>query len=289
LLRLDEEAILNAMSIAFSMASGSKKQFGSMMKPTHAGLAAQHAVMSAKMASKGMTGNNAFLSGAWSFQELYGDSNPRKAESALTNLGEPFLHQGHCLLVKRFPCCASAHKTLDGLLELKEKHNLAASDIKYFKTRLPETLSRNLPFAKPKNEMEARFCMPYVAARILQEGHLSLQHFTKKAVKDFENNILMDRIVIETIPDPVEISLTAPLYSCVELKDGNFLEIEIKDLKGSNTNPLSKKDMQTKFTDCLQFIGKKEIAEELFFAAMSVADIDRISILTEQFSELFKR
>ncbi|WP_431197395.1 MmgE/PrpD family protein, partial [Streptococcus pneumoniae] len=37
LLKLDAASILAAMSIASSMAGGSKKQFGSMVKPLHAG------------------------------------------------------------------------------------------------------------------------------------------------------------------------------------------------------------------------------------------------------------
>ena len=284
LLGLGEDAVLNAMSIGFSMASGSKRQFGSMMKPIHAGLAAQHAVMAAKMAANQITGNHDFLSGDWGFQGLYGETNPAKADTAISNLEVPFLQQNHSLLVKRFPCCASAHKTLDGLLELKEEHHLNADDIKRVTARLPQTLRRNLPFARPENEMEARFSLPYAAARILIEGRLSLLHFTKKAVDQFKENDLMDRIKIETIPDPEELNLFFPIYSRVELMDGKILEIEIRDLKGSSTNPLSTADMKSKFIDCLQFAGRIEHADDLFSAVMSIAKIDRIEDLTDQLS-----
>ena len=41
------EGVTAALSLAFSMAGGSKLQFGTMAKPLHAGLAAQHGVMAA--------------------------------------------------------------------------------------------------------------------------------------------------------------------------------------------------------------------------------------------------
>lgn len=287
LLGLDADAGLNAMSIGFSLAAGSKKQFGTMMKPIHAGLAAQHGVMAAKMASAGISGNDEFLTGPWSFQELYGGPDMTRSDIALQNLGMGSCLQQYGLIVKRFPCCASAHKTLDGLLELMENYSLDASKIKHITARLPETLSRNLPFGRPQNEMEARFSLPYAAARIIIEGHLSLQHFTKEAVNDFAKSDLIERVHIETIPDPEELSLKTPIYSSIELKDGTLLETGVTDLKGSKSNPLSELDLEKKFIDCLDFVGKKESAEDLFQTAKSVAYLENVSSFTEKIHQLF--
>jgi len=109
LLGLDQSGVLAAMSIAFSMVAGSKKQFGSMMKPIHAGLAAQHGLMAARMAAVGISGTPDFLTGSWSFQELYADRDDSLIESSLLGLGERLAILDDGLLVKRFPCCASAH------------------------------------------------------------------------------------------------------------------------------------------------------------------------------------
>jgi 2-methylcitrate dehydratase PrpD len=287
LLGLDTNAVLNALSIGFSLASGSKRQFGSMMKPMHAGLAAQHAVMAAKMAAEGMTGNPDFLTGPWSFQELYGVSDLSRNEMALQNLGKNLCLLENGLLVKRFPCCASSHKTLDGLLDLKELHNLKAENIQHVKTKLPELLSRNLPFNRPQNEMEARFSLQYSAARILLDGTLSLQHFTKEAIKEPQVTEFLERIHVETIPNPEKVSTETPLYSRIELKNGEAFEISAIHLKGSISNPLSPADVENKFIDCLRFVGKEEKAEKFFNTAMSIAKLEQVTVLTEQIYNIF--
>jgi 2-methylcitrate dehydratase PrpD len=70
-MELDEERVTAALSLAFSMASGSKLQFGTMAKPLHAGLAAQHGVMAAVLAASGVAGVPEPLEGAWGFRDLF--------------------------------------------------------------------------------------------------------------------------------------------------------------------------------------------------------------------------
>ncbi len=281
LMGLDAQRTATAMSIAFSLAAGSKKQFGSMMKPTQAGFAAQHAVMAARMAAAGMSANTDFLTGEASFQQLYSVADPGRGEKATERLGSELLLLKHGLLVKRFPCCASAHKTLDGLLELRQKHGLGAERIKGVWTCLPETLSRNLPFDRPKNEMEARFSLPYAAARILQEGFLSLRHFSAAAVADPSAAGLMERVRVETVPDPEGMRVDTPLHSSIELDTGAVLTVAVGHLKGSLHNPLTPEDLQRKFSDCARHGGVAADPEALYRLALSVAGMDRLGALTD--------
>ena len=60
-----------ALSLAFNMACGSKLQFGTMAKPLHAGLAAQHGVMAAELAAAGVRGIAEPLEGTWGFRDLF--------------------------------------------------------------------------------------------------------------------------------------------------------------------------------------------------------------------------
>jgi len=287
LLGLGPEATCIAMGIAFSMAAGSKKQFGSMMKPTQAGLAAQHAVMAARMASVGMSSNPDFLTGSWSFQDLYATIDPDLETNALKALGQELALTEQGLLAKRFPCCASAHKTLDGLFALKRRHTIRQEDIERVTTRLPKTLSQNLPFRRPKNEMEARFSLPYTAARILSEGMLSLGHFTIEAVSDPEILSLSDRIQVETIQDPQTIQLEMPIYSCIELKNGTRYEIETGPLKGSKLNPLTEEELYQKLVDCARFAGIDAFPDDLYKAITSIDQLEPLSVLTQKLHGLF--
>ena len=55
LLQLDEKRTLAAISLATSSSSGFKRQFGTMAKPVHAGLAAKSGLLAASMAAAGVT------------------------------------------------------------------------------------------------------------------------------------------------------------------------------------------------------------------------------------------
>jgi len=286
LLGLDAAGVSAAMSIGFSLSSGSKKQFGTMMKPIHAGFAAQHAVMAATMASGGISAAPDFLTGELSFQDFYAENDLSREPMALDGLGEELCLSKYGLLVKRFPCCGSAHKSLDGFLKLRTTHQIAPESIKLATTWLPETFSRNLRFDRPQNEMEARFSLHYNAARILLEGALSLQHFTEEAVHDLDVVSFLKRIRQETIPDTDNMSLTTPLLSRIELHDGSIHEIEIVYLKGSLQNPLSAADIQHKFEDCVRLSGIKTVPEALFNQIMSIEKCTHIQGLMDQLSRL---
>src|SRR6185503_10510107 len=71
LLKLDASGVTAALSLACSMAGGSKLQFGTMAKPVHAGLAAHHGVMAALLAASGVRGHPEPLEGHWAFRELF--------------------------------------------------------------------------------------------------------------------------------------------------------------------------------------------------------------------------
>lgn len=285
LLGLNAEKTCAAMSIGFSLAAGSKVQFGSMMKPIHAGLAAQHAVMAAEMAAAGITAQPGFLTGPQSFQELYGENDPDREPLALQGLGEQLCLPQFGLLVKRFPCCGSAHKTLDGLLQLRQEHKLEPHAIQTVRSWLPETMSKNLKFSRPVNDMEARFSLHYNAARILQDGRLSLQHFSNEAVNDPGIRHLLEKIHQETIPDPPDMNLATPLLTSIEMEDGKIHEIEISHLKGSLQYPLSSEDFIEKLNDCRQFSGLEALPEPTLRLLESFDQVPGIRNLVQKLQE----
>jgi 2-methylcitrate dehydratase PrpD len=262
LIGLNAEQIETAMSIAFSLASGSKKQFGTMMKPIHAGLAAQHAVMAAVMAEAGISAQPGFLTGDLSLQHLYGEIDSSREPAAMIEPGEALCLSRYGLLVKRFPCCGSAHKSLDGFLALREQHRPDPDRIRRAVTWLPETLSRNLRFPRPQNPMEARFSLQYPVARILLEGWLSLRHFTPSALWDPAILALLDRIQVETIPDPPDINPSTPLMNRLEMTDGSVWIYETGPLRGALSNPLSADDIRRKFEDCIRFAAIESVPEK---------------------------
>ncbi|HEY2904597.1 MAG TPA: MmgE/PrpD family protein, partial [Vicinamibacterales bacterium] len=75
-LGLDAAKTAHALSIAASEASGLKENFGSMVKPLHAGLAARNGVLAALLAQAGMTASAAAIDGPQGFLAATGSEQP---------------------------------------------------------------------------------------------------------------------------------------------------------------------------------------------------------------------
>ena len=82
LLGLDAAAAGHALAIAASEASGLKENFGTMVKPLHAGLAARNGVLAALLAKHGMTASAQALDGPQGFLAAMDSERPSLAESS---------------------------------------------------------------------------------------------------------------------------------------------------------------------------------------------------------------
>jgi 2-methylcitrate dehydratase PrpD len=292
LLGLDAGRTLASMSIAFSMASGSRKQFGSMMKPIHAGLAAKNAVLAVRMAQAGICGHEEPLTGAWGFAGLYGDN--RETGDAKANVPEESKRilaiESDGLLAKRFPCCGAAHRTLDGLVELRQRHGLSLEAVERIEAVVPVFARDNLRFDDPRNEMEARFSLTYPAVRVLQAGALTLSDMTLDKVRDPSIRPWLQRVVIHTKPGSVAEELgenATPAITRVVMRSGDVHEVGIGMPKGSRQAPLTQDEQRAKFRDCCRWAGKERDADRLFEIASSIHSVRRFRDFSQLFAQAY--
>lgn len=273
MLGCDVAGILASMSIATSMAGGSKRQFGSMMKPVHAGLAAKNAVTAARMAQAGITGDMDPFGGVWGLSDLFGHGGDEAGSiRALEGLGDTLAIDTDGVLVKRFPCCGAAHRTLDGIEVLRDEDGFQLEAVERLETHLPEMALRNLSFDRPTNEMEARFSGTYCAARMLVSGTLSLSDMTPARIANAEIRSWFPRISLHSYDDSLMTDgADFPVTTRLFLKSGAMREVVVTRVKGSPENPLSRAEIERKFRDCCQWSGRTEAAEFLADLARSLA------------------
>lgn len=193
LMGLDEASIARALSIAVSLASGVKGQFGTPLKPFHTGMAARNAVEAAALAATGMSGRRDIIEGPQGFCELY-------AGRAAAQWPERLIISEHViervgLMPKQHPCCGSTHRILDAIADLQMQHRFNAADIEQVYTKVGVANWRNLAYAQPENEMQARFSMPYQI--MLEKGRLSVNDFTPQRVLQQADPAKLARISIE--------------------------------------------------------------------------------------------
>ena len=253
LLGLDAAGMAHALSLATSMAGGPKAQFGSQAKSFHAGLAAQQAVTSAQLAAAGLQGRMEVLEAPMGFLELFGGNFPPGWEKTLEGFGERLAILEHGIVPKRHPCCASTHKCLDAVLELRHEHGFSADDVDSVHTVVGSSNKRNLSYDNPQNDREAKFSMQYCVALGLVQDSLRIADFAPEAVFRPELRALIPRITMDAFPVEMEHSAETPPDHevTVRLKDGRVLEAHRAHPRGTLHDPFDAADRAAKYADCI--------------------------------------
>ncbi|EJB01471.1 uncharacterized protein involved in propionate catabolism [Rhizobium leguminosarum bv. trifolii WSM597] len=271
----NEERLTAAMSLATSFASGPKGQFGTSAKPLHAGIAARNAVDAARMALAGLSGRPDILERPQGFLDLFGGDDARGWEGL--TLTEKHIIESRGVVTKRHPCCASTHRAIDALLDLKQEHGLLAADIARIETKVGISAARNLAYPEPTDEMQARFSMPYCLATAFLKGALSLSDFTRQQIERLEIQQFMPCIEMRSYSAEEERGVERlPHVVTVTTRDGRILSKSRLHAKGSLEAPMSVHEREVKFMDCLRW-GNRNVSGTALLQLRTLADSENLS------------
>lgn len=295
LLRLPEREAAYALSLATSMAGGFMSQFGTSVKPLHAGLAAQAGVMAASLARSGIDAGLHTLDGPTGMNRLMVGPDLEKLRDNLTHIehgqtlrfetadvGEPLLILSSGLKVKRFPNCGSAHRSMDGLLALREQYGFTADQIAEVRVSAPASHLANLMYEDPRNSAQAKFSLEYALAMIALHGRCALADFEEAAVMAPEARAFYSKV--RRIPvDKGEGEF--PTRVEVALHDGTFHRIDVEMPVGSLAAPLSERQYATKFDACAErFIPPAELAD-VKGELSKLADLESIAPVMDRLAQ----
>lgn len=265
LLGLDNLRVAQAMSIAVSLASGPKAQFGTSVKPFHAGLAARNAVEAAFLARAGITGRLDILERPQGFLDLFGGADSAGWDAF--SPGKIHVIETRGLVTKLHPCCASTHRVIDAALDLQNEHGFSPDDVQCIETKVGRSAVDNLAYPDPSDEMQARFSMQYCLAAALVQGRLTLTDFTRDAILRPDIRRHMPKITMEAYSAEEERGVERIAHQLtVRLADGRTLWKERLHAKGSSADPITEAERQSKFVDCLAWVRS---ADEGQYAALA--------------------
>jgi 2-methylcitrate dehydratase PrpD len=272
LLGLSSDCVRSTLSIATSMAAGSKAQFGTMVKPVHVGLAARNGITAARLAASGIIGIDDPFAGEWGFVKLHHGRDLHSQDPVDDTNGElAIISDG--LAQKRFPCCASTHRTMDAVIELMEKHALNADEIERIETVVPDYDCQNLRYNQPTNEMEARFSMTYCVAVVALNGRMTLLDFTKTAVARPDVRSWFSKISMRVEEDSclqTKGYWEDPAITTLVLKDSRCFQKEIYQPVGTIPFPLSDQELFDKYWSCVERSLESKQAETLYKLIMNM-------------------
>jgi 2-methylcitrate dehydratase PrpD len=282
LLGLDPIQTGHALSIAASEASGLKENFGTMVKPLHAGLAARNGVLAALLAHAGLTGSADAIHGAQGFLVAMDSEQDRGAFGDLVaDLGTRWEIVESGITVKLYPSCAATHPMLDVMLDLKRRERFTDSDIEAIAIGVDPITPTVLIHDRPATGLEAKFSMPFCAAAAVVHGRVGIDTFEERQLTDPAIVRVRDRVSM--LVDPTLDSSAAPLTQArvrLTLRDGRELTASANGARGYPERPASDEELGTKFLSCAARAMPPVQAERALAALRAIETAGDVRVVT---------
>ncbi len=256
LLGLNESQMAYALGIVASLASGIRRNFGTMTMSLHSGMAASQGVRAAKLAALGFSadpnvfenprGYGAIFSPEWTDAALQAD---------LAKWGKDWMIKVPTF--KLYPCGRPNLFGIDAALALRAKEGFRVEDIERIVCDVSYMYPRTVVHSRPVNGLQGKTSLEYCVATTLMNGRPTLADFTDEAVHRPHVRALLDRTEMrvppelsEDIPAVRKAPFEQPVTVNLHMRDGRHLSEVVHVAKGSPTNPTTEEELNGKFTDC---------------------------------------
>jgi 2-methylcitrate dehydratase PrpD len=280
LLRLDEAAASHALAIAASEASGLKENFGTMVKPLHAGLAARNGVQAGLLAQAGMIASARAVDGPQGFLRAM-DGEHSAIGDALADLGQRWEIVETGITVKLYPSCAGTHPALDAILDLRRQHGFVADDVEQIDVDVDSITPTILIYERPRSGLEGKFSMPFCAAAAVVFGHVGLDTFDDATVTSDAVTAFMPRVTMRTDPslNGIGPALTQARVT-VRLRDGRVLTERANGARGYPARPASDDELDAKFLQCARRALPEASCRSALQLLRRIEQVEDIRVLT---------
>ena len=244
--------VRHMLTIASSMSSGVRVNFGSMTKPLHSARAAENGVVAAELASRGFTGGDDGLDGQWGFFQVFGGGVD--LDRLIPVLGRPYTIVNPGSSFKPYPCGSLSHPTMDAMLKAVVDHDLKPDQIKAVRVRAGSNVLDPLRYRIATNELEAKFCLPFLMASLIVRRKAGVREFTDEFVRSAPVQQMMPRVT-NVFDAKIEAQGFDKIRSVVEidLADGRtIVQAADERYRGGPDKPFTQAELHEKFTDCAQ-------------------------------------
>jgi 2-methylcitrate dehydratase PrpD len=279
--RLPAEAVSRALAIAASNTGGVRRNFGSMTKPLHAGLAASAGVLAAELAAGGLSSGDGVLEGPGGWLDLHSSGRAWTEDAVREPLDHGFGLALEGLAIKRFAACGVTHPPIEAMLELRNQHGLRPEEVARIRLVVNPLVPGIASHHRPRTGLEAKFSLEHCLAVAIVDGAAGLAQFTDSRVEDSAVRAMVERVEIEIDP---EIGIAHHMsWGCrlsVDLVAGGSVTNEVELAKGKWLGArLSEDEVVSKFLDCARSAGASElVARE---TVTRVLQLERISDLRQ--------
>lgn len=281
LLGLDADATARAIAIAASDASGLKENFGTMVKPLHAGLAARSGVLAGLLAREGMDASLQAIDGPQGFLHAM-HSEHDDIGRMLDDLESRWEILDTGITVKLYPSCAGTHPTIDALIDVRREEQLTADDIDRIEVVVDSVTPNVLIHDRPSTGLEAKFSLPFCAAAAIVFGHVGIDTFDDESLRSAQVAALMPRVVMR--PDSSLDGTGAPLTQAritITCRDGRTIARSADGARGYPDKPAARDELGAKFLACARRVLAPAAAERALDAMRSIENVSNVRALID--------
>lgn len=283
--RFPVERSMIAIGIAGSESSGVRENFGTMVKPLHAGRAAEKAVFAASLAQLGFTSAATVLEGPRGY--FMTGAGAYDAGELVGKLGQPWNYVARRVAIKPYPCGNLQQPAMDALLGLVAAHDIRPEQVARLAVKSHRLMPLNLTYHRPSSGLEGKFSMEFSLASILVLRRAGLAEYSDEVVNRPDLQDAIGKIDYSTFSDEEAEAQGYSLWTTfldVTLKDGRTLSARAEAAKGSASMPLSEAEVAEKFRDCARFARWPSARTETLIA--QVLDLEHLGDIRELTAQL---
>ena len=257
LVGLDADGVRNAVGIAAASSAGIRKNFGTNVKPLHAGQAAFHGVQAVELTERGFVADDSVLDGEHGFLAVFGDADT----TAPTALDGPLELVSSGLIFKRFACCGALHPAMDAVIDIVEESSLVPADITSIDCAVNRRALHVLVFHEATTPMEGRFSVEYSLAVSAIDRKGGPAQYTADRVADPAVQELSRRVAVRVDDELPSGYALFPAVVDVRTVGGAVVRRRVDHARGTPEHPMTTDDIRAKFRDCASFALDADAAE----------------------------
>ncbi|MFY9237535.1 MAG: MmgE/PrpD family protein [Roseovarius sp.] len=240
LLRLDQDASGRALSIAATQAAGLRAMFGTMVKPLHAGLAAERGLMAARWVVLGMSAPLDGIEHPQGLGPVLSDGfhpyNIRPDPSAPFGIEEN--------VYKRHAACYYTHSAIEVVQALCRDHGLTLSKIERVTIGLQPGLHSVCDIKEPTTGLEVKFSIRHLVAMALSgRDTTNPEGFTEALAMDPDLVQLRQRVTVS----PLETDNRMLASATITTSDGKRVDRQCDVSAPASDLSAQENDLTAKF------------------------------------------
>ena len=279
---LSADIMVHALSIAGSHVSGTMEydRSGGEVKRFHSGMATRAGIISALLAERGLTGPATIFEGPRGIVPLFAHLDD--ASGITANLDDKSWFAVERRTVKMYPCVGQLPTSIQALEKLIAEHHFGPEDVERIDVWVtPHTLGHGAAIDQPKDTVGAQFSMKFGLSLLLHKG--------KNELRDYMDPSLWSHPVIRDLSGKIFAhgdesyvfgnDKGSAARVKVALRDGRAVEHEETYRWGSPKNPITKADLERKFTSLATAVLDDEGVRAVIDAVDRLEDLPDVRTL----------